>query len=64
MENFVKKDRLYPVDFDKIADLNIFAINIGTYGKDAHQWTERVYKPYTFGTLPKLVEKAIYRFLG
>ena len=64
MENFVKKDRLYPVDFEKIADLNIFAINFGTYGKDAHQWTERVYKPYTFGTLPKLVEKAIYRFLG
>jgi len=31
---------------------------MGVYGKDGHKWTERVYKPYSFGVLPKLIQKA------
>ena len=61
--NFVQQKQLYPVPIDKIRALNIPAINFGTYGKDAHKWTERVNKPYTFGILPELVKKALLTFL-
>ncbi|MVN86350.1 M20/M25/M40 family metallo-hydrolase [Deinococcus sp. HMF7620] len=30
-------------------------INLGPWGRDYHQWLERVYKPYSFGVLPDLV---------
>lgn len=62
--NFAEQEKLYPIPVDKIRALNIPAVNFGSYGKDAHKWTERVNKPYTFGTLPKLVKKAIIKYLG
>lgn len=61
--NFAGQKELYPLPIDKIRSLNIPAINFGTYGKDAHKWTERVNKPYTFGVLPRLVKKALFEFL-
>jgi arginine utilization protein RocB len=62
-EDFPEIDKLYPIPFDKIKGLNIPAFTFGTYGKDAHKWTERVHKPYTFGVLPKLIEKTIRYYL-
>ncbi|WP_308807539.1 M20/M25/M40 family metallo-hydrolase [Bacillus sp. MCCB 382] len=50
-------DQLYPVPIDMIRKLNIPSINIGVYGKDGHQWTERVYKPYTFSVLPEIIQR-------
>ncbi len=50
-------DELYPVPIDTIRSLNIPSINIGVYGKDGHQWTERVYKPYTFSVLPEVIQR-------
>ncbi|CAN7483517.1 M20/M25/M40 family metallo-hydrolase [Rossellomorea sp. LjRoot5] len=50
-------DHLYPVPIDLIRKLNIPSINIGVYGKDGHQWTERVYKPYTFSVLPEIIRR-------
>ncbi|MCA1056564.1 M20/M25/M40 family metallo-hydrolase [Rossellomorea aquimaris] len=50
-------DELYPVPIDHIRKLNIPSINIGVYGKDGHQWTERVYKPYTFSVLPVIIQR-------
>jgi arginine utilization protein RocB len=50
-------DNLYPVPIDTIRKLNIPSINIGVYGKDGHQWTERVYKPYTFTVLPEIIQR-------
>jgi arginine utilization protein RocB len=46
--------KLYTVPVKEIQDLNIPAINFGPYGKDAHKWTERVNKPYTFSVLPEM----------
>jgi arginine utilization protein RocB len=48
---------LYPVPIETIRKLNIPSINIGVYGKDGHQWTERVYKPYTFSVLPEVIQR-------
>lgn len=63
-KNFPLYQDLYPLPFQDIASLNIPAIDFGCYGKDAHKWSERVYKPYTFILLPQLIIKTIMSFLG
>lgn len=63
VSNFPRMEELYPIPVDKIQSLDIPAFTFGTYGKDAHKWTERVHKPYTFGVLPKLIEKTIRYYL-
>jgi len=62
--NFPGWSSIYPVPLETAKQLNIPALNIGTYGKDAHKWTERVHKPYTFSVLPELTIKVIDRFLS
>lgn len=57
LHNFPEWNTLYPLPFDKIKALNIPSVTMGVYGKDGHKWTERVYKPYSFGVLPKLIQK-------
>ena len=54
---------IYNIPVNEMKKLNIPAINYGCYGKDAHKWTERVYKPYSFNTLPKLISSTVYEFL-
>ncbi len=61
-ENFPQMEQLYPVPLEKIKKLNIKAVNFGVYGKDAHKWTERLYLPYSFGILPKMLRKTIATF--
>lgn len=63
MDNFPGFDTLYPIPVKNIQKLNIPAVNYGCYGKDAHKWTERVNLPYTFGVLPKLIQKTIDWYL-
>lgn len=63
-KNFPAMDQLYPVPFEKIRALNIPAINIGTWGKDAHKMTERVYKPYTFRILPLFIKDFCKKMLA
>lgn len=38
-------------------------INLGPWGRDYHQWLERAYAPYCFGTLPRLVSALTEAFL-
>lgn len=64
IDNFPEYSTLYPVPLKDIKGLNIPAVNYGCYGKDAHKWTERVYKPYSFSTLPELLLKTIHRILN
>lgn len=63
LSNFPEYKKLYSVPIDLIKELNIPGINYGCFGKDAHKWTERVYKPYSFEVLPKLILKTIDRYL-
>ncbi len=63
-DSFPEFDRLSPLPLEDIQALDIPAINIGTYGSDAHKWTERVNIPYTFGILPKLEMALIRKLLG
>ncbi|WP_369901393.1 M20/M25/M40 family metallo-hydrolase [Bacillus manliponensis] len=57
LQNFPQWEQLYPLPYETIRKLNIPSINMGVYGKDGHKWTERVYKPYSFHTLPLLIQK-------
>jgi arginine utilization protein RocB len=63
INNFPEWHKIYPVPVEKIRDTNIPAVNFGTYGKDAHKWTERVHKQYTFSILPQMVVGVIEKIL-
>ena len=52
--NITSIDELYLVK-------NLSIINL--HGKDAHKWTERLYIPYSFEVLPKLILKTLDAFL-
>lgn len=43
---------LYSIDFSKIAAVNVPAINLGPWGKDLHQQSERVYEEDMLETVP------------
>ena len=62
-QNFPGFDLMFPLPLENIRRLSIPAVNFGGFGKDAHKWTERVNLPYTFGVLPKLIEKTIDFYL-
>lgn len=64
IDNFPGYKNLYNVPLERIKNLNIPAINYGCYGKDAHKWTERVYMPYSFEILPKLIIKTLKYYLN
>ncbi len=62
-DNFPKQDLLYPVPYEKIRTLNIPGLNYGSFGKDAHKWTERVKMSYSFDKLPRLIMKTVEKYL-
>lgn len=64
IDNFPEWERIYPVPVKRIRELNVPAINVGVYGLDAHRWTERVYKPYSFDTVPKMIREMTGQWLG
>jgi len=53
--------RGYSIPLDDIAALNLPVVNIGPWGVDAHKRTERVFAPYSFGVVPKIMEDVIRR---
>lgn len=57
IENFPGWGRTYSIPLDKIRELNIPVLDMGVYGKRAHTWMERVYKPYSYGVLPGLIRE-------
>ncbi|MFN3490797.1 MAG: M20/M25/M40 family metallo-hydrolase [Anaerolineales bacterium] len=62
--NFARNDekKVYLLNLDKLNEiqaLDCAVINIGPFGRDAHGLYERVYMPYSFETLPKIIYAAI-----
>jgi arginine utilization protein RocB len=53
----------YDLPLAEMADLNLPVLNIGPFGKDAHQFTERLEKTYSFEAAPELVYKTIDHLL-
>lgn len=63
IHNFPLYEQLFPIPVDRIKELSIPGINYGCYGKDAHKRTERVYMPYSFEILPKLIQATVDQYL-
>ncbi|GGK34476.1 protein RocB [Caldalkalibacillus thermarum] len=64
VHNFPQWEDIYPLPFQDMRKLDIPSINMGVYGHDAHQWTERVYKPYSFSVLPQLIKETTLAILN
>lgn len=64
VNNFPAYEEIYPLPIEQIKRMDIPAINYGCFGKDAHKWTERVYKPYSFEILPQLILKTVDEILN
>lgn len=48
---------VYDLPLDDMRELDLPVADIGCYGKDAHQFTERVEKGYSFEVLPEILYK-------
>ena len=53
----------YDLPLDAMADLNLPVMDTGPFGKDAHQFTERMEKTYSFEVAPELIYKTIDNLL-
>ena len=63
-DNMPTLGRNYNVPLETMRDLNCPVINLGAYGYDAHKWTERVERDYSFVVLPRLLEGIVKELLG
>ena len=53
----------YKLPIEDMQKLNLPVVNIGPFGHDAHKFTERLEKDYSFNVAPKLVYEAIIKLL-
>lgn len=53
----------YDIPIADMQELDLPVLDIGTYGKDAHKFTERIEKKYSFEVVPELVYKTIVNLL-
>jgi arginine utilization protein RocB len=51
--------REYPLPAAEARGLDLEVVNLGPWGRDAHGLFERVYAPYAFDTLPRLLAEVI-----
>lgn len=53
----------YSLPLEEMQKLNLPVVNIGPFGKDAHKFTERLEKDYSFNVAPNLVYRTILNLL-
>ena len=53
LDSLAVSETIYPLDLEKIAAINVASINLGPWGKDLHQRTERVYEQDMLETIPQ-----------
>lgn len=56
-------DRGYHLPLAEMALIDAPAVNLGPWGRDVHQWTERIHKPFATEILPQLLSYLIRRLL-
>ncbi len=54
----------YRFPYDKVAEINVPVVNIGSFGRDGHMITERVDMWHTFQNVPNLVYESILTLLS
>jgi arginine utilization protein RocB len=62
--NMPALDSKYKLPLDAMQKLGLPVVNIGPFGKDAHKFTERLEKKYSFEVAPKLVKHTIENLLS
>jgi arginine utilization protein RocB len=62
--NMPALDSKYKLPLDAMQKLGLPVVNIGPFGKDAHKFTERLEKKYSFEVAPKLVKHTIESLLS
>ncbi len=62
-ENMPGFGTVYELPLAQMQRLNLPVLDIGSYGKDAHKFTERIEKKYTFEVAPELVYKTVMNLL-
>lgn len=50
----------YDLPLEALAELSLPVLNLGPYGKDAHQWTERLELNYSLEVVPALLTVALH----
>lgn len=63
-DNYPANLKRQQTDFALIGRLSMPVVNIGSYGKDAHQFLERIDAEYTLGVVPELIAESIRRFFS
>ncbi|WP_291402036.1 M20/M25/M40 family metallo-hydrolase [Acidaminobacter sp.] len=53
----------YKLPIEDMQKLSLPVVNIGPYGKDAHQFTERIQRDYSFNVAPQLVYETLLALL-
>lgn len=54
----------YVLPIEDMQELDLPVLDIGSFGKDAHKFTERIEKNYSFNVAPELVYKTIMNLLS
>jgi arginine utilization protein RocB len=54
----------YTLPLEDMQELDLPVLDIGTFGKDAHKFTERLEKKYSFEVTPELVYKTVINLLN
>jgi arginine utilization protein RocB len=63
-DNMPAWPKKYSLPVEDIRSLNVPAVNIGPYGKEPHQFGERVHRDYTFNVMPELLYYTVKELLG
>ncbi len=56
---FVNKNTAAPLARIETMPAQLPVVNLGPWGRDYHQWLERVYMPYAFEHLPNILEQIL-----
>ncbi|MGI6366075.1 MAG: M20/M25/M40 family metallo-hydrolase [Bacillota bacterium] len=62
-ENCPAWDRAYHLPLEDLAQIDAPALNLGPWGRDVHQKTERIYYPFATQVLPNLLERLVEKLL-
>lgn len=55
--------KIYDLPLEDMQELDLPVLDIGAFGKDAHKFTERIEKEYSFKVAPELVYKTVINLL-
>lgn len=64
MDNMPAFGSKYNLPLKEMQKLNLPVVNIGPFGKDAHQYTERIEREYSFRVAPKMVYETVLNILN